>query len=311
MARGPSVGLALGGGFLRGVAHVGVLKVLVEEGIPIHAVAGSSAGSLVAALFAAGLTPAQMKEKALALKPSDLFDGTGAVLRLLLLAGKKIAGMLNIPFPFREPMGLMKGKRLERTVERLVGKQLKFYELKNTCLVINAVDVTNGAMVLFMPGKYEMRHVAKTTTIIPPEDMVVMHNVPVAAAVRASSSVPGLYDPKLIGGRLLVDGGVRDNIPAEILKKLGLDVVLAVDVGYDGQSSYKVNSIIQVLSQSLDILGSESILMKLERYADVVIRPEIRNMSAWDFDRVEYCIKQGEIKAREMLPEIRRAIGHN
>jgi len=309
LVKRPCVGLALGGGFLRGAAHAGVLKVLVEEGIPIDVVAGTSSGSLAAALFAAGFTPEQMKEKALALKPPGLFDDFEVVRSLLLLAGKKIGDLLRLPFPFQVPKGLMSGKRLERTIERLIGRQVKFCDLKNACLVVTSVDLSNGALVLFMPGKYEMHRVAKPATIIPPEDMTVLHDVPVSVAVRASSSVPGLYEPKLIQGRLLTDGGVRDNIPAGVLKKMGLDVVLAVDVGYDGRTSHKVNSIIEVLFQSLDIMASESILMKLDQYADVVIRPEIKDVSVWDFDRISYCIKQGEKKTREMLPEIRKAVG--
>lgn len=301
--------MALGGGFLRGAAHAGVLKVLVEEGIPIHVVAGSSSGSLAAALFASGYTPDQIKKMACALKPADLFDGFEAVLNLLLLAGKKIADLLGLSYPFRVPMGLMSGNRLEYTINKMLGSQLEFSGLSKAFPVVTSVDVTNGAMVLFMSGRNKMRRDLKPVTIIPPKDVIVIHDVPVAAAVRASCSVPGLYEPKLIRGHLLTDGGVRDNVPAEVLKKMGVDVVLAVDVGYDGCSSHKVNSIMEVLFQSLDIMASESILMKLEENADLVIRPEIKNVSVWDFDKLNYCYEQGVRKTREMLPQIRKAVG--
>ena len=305
----PSVGLALGGGFLRGAAHAGVLKVLKEEKIPIHAVAGTSSGSLAAALFAAGFTPEQIQQKARQLRPAHVFDGLEAVFNLLLLAGKKLADILHLPFPFTVPLGLMTGRRLERTIERMLTRDLSFSQLHKVLLAITAVDLKNGALVLFMPDKYRTRRIAKPLSIIPPEDMVIMHDIPVSAAVRASSSIPGLYQPKLIAGHLLTDGGVRDNVPAEVLKKLGLDVVLAVDVGYDGYSSHRVDSMVQVLFQSLDIMGSESMHMKLDRYADVIIRPLIKNVSVWDFDKVTYCVEQGEKIAREMLPQIRKAVG--
>lgn len=306
----PSVGLALGGGFLRGAAHAGVLKVLMEEKIPVHAVAGSSSGSLAAALFAAGFTPEQIQQKSRQLKPAHVFDGFEAVINLLLLAGKKLADILHLPFPFTVPLGLMTGRRLECTIERMLTTNLLFSQLNNVLLAITAVDLKNGALILFMPDKYRVRYrVAQPLSIIPPKDMVVIHDIPVSAAVRASSSIPGLYQPKLIKGHLLTDGGVRDNVPAEVLKKLGLDVVLAVDVGYDGYSSHRVDSMVQVLFQSLDIMGSESMHMKLDRYADVIIRPLIKNVSVWDFDKVTYCVEQGEKVAREMLPQIRKAVG--
>jgi NTE family protein len=309
-AEGPSVGLALGGGFLRGAAHVGVLKVLVEEDIPIHAVAGTSSGSLAAAMFAAGFSPEKIKEKTLSLKPNHVYDGFEALLSLFLLVGKKIADMLHIPFPFRVPLGLMTGTRFERTVERMLGKQLYFRDLRKVCLAVTSVDLSNGAMVLFMPEVHEMYRSAKPTTIIPPEDVVIISDIPVSAAVRASTALPGLFEPKVVHGRLLTDGGVRDNVPVEVLKKMGFDVVLAVDVGYDGISIHRVDSIIQVLFQSMDIMASESILMKLDDYADCVIRPEIRNISVWDFDMLNYCIEQGEKMTRQMLPKIREIISH-
>lgn len=309
MKKGPYVGLALGGGFLRGAAHAGVLKVLVEEGIPIHVVAGSSSGSLAAALFACGYTPQQIKDFALGLRPGNVFDGLEAVYNMFLLAIKKIADLLGLSLPLRVPLGLMSGKRLERNINQGLGSGLMFSDLTTACLVVTAVDVTTGSMILFMPEQTEfLLHTAGPVTIIPPVDKIIINDVPVAAAVRASCSVPGLYEPKPLRGHVLVDGGVRNNIPADVLKKMGLDVVISVDVGYDGYSSHRVTSITEVLLQSLDIMASESMLIKLKETAGIVIRPEIRDVSVWDFDKLYYCYEQGENKAREMLPVIHKAI---
>lgn len=300
MSEGPKVGLALGGGFLRGTAHIGVLKVLHRAGIPVHMVAGTSAGSVVAALYAAGYSPAEMEEIALGLRPGDLFDYGPAVFNLFLLAGDMLCRRLGLPFPGRRPLGLMSGAGLERIMRQLLGRQRLFGETEIP-LGITAVDARDGTLVIFREGAPRAR------TILPPEDHVTS-GVPVATAVRASTAVPGLFEPVRLGERVLVDGGIRENIPAYVLRRMGAELVVAVDVGYSGQRVRRVEQIMDVLTQSLEIVTSEVINLKMERYAHLVIRPMIRNTGAWDFDRIGYCIGQGETAASGMVDEIRRQL---
>lgn len=300
MKSGPVVGLALGGGFLRGVAHIGVLKAFERENIPVHMVAGTSAGSLVAALYAAGYKPEQMAQITTTLRPGVIFDYGRAVVNLLLMTADYFCRLLQIPFPGRRPLGLMNGGKIKALMNRLLDSPQLSGAVKIP-LAITAVDARDGALVIFRENMDGMR------TIFPPGDVVV-HDMPVATAIRASIAVPGLFEPVQMGERLLVDGGLRENIPAYVLRQMGADFIIAVDVGFNGSLPYPIESIVDILTQSLEIISSESVVPKLEQYADVVICPVIKNMSAWDFDRLEYCIERGEAAARAAVDEIKRRL---
>ena len=300
MSNEPAVGLALGGGFLRGVAHIGVLRAFQKSDIPVHMVAGTSAGSIVAALHAVGYTPDKMEEITFALHPRDVFDYGPAAVNLFLMSVDYLCQLLRIPFPGRRPLGLMNGCKLRALMNRLLGKQRLFGETKIP-LGITAVDARDGTLVIFREDAFEVR------TIIPPKDVFV-REMPVATAVRASTAVPGLFEPVRMGERLLVDGGIRENIPAYVLRQMGADFIIAVDVGYSGHLPHRLENIVDVLTQSLEIVSSESINLKLEQYADLVIRPVIKNMGPWDFHRIDYCIHQGEAAAEAMVNEIKRKL---
>jgi NTE family protein len=298
MMTGPLVGLALGGGVMRGMAHIGVLKVFLKSGIPVHMVAGTSSGSIVAALYASGYSPERMEEIAAGLRPRDIFDYGSSLIGLIIK--EIIAGMLPLPSVPRRRLGLMQGKKLEALLERLLGKDRLFSETK-VPLGITAVDARDGTLVIFSGDAPTIR------TVLPPEDNFVT-NVPVAKAVRASIAVPGIFEPVRLDDRILVDGGVRDNVPSYVLRRMGADFVIAVDVGYDGVQQRRIDNIIDMLTQSFELVISEGINLKLERYADVVIRPVIK-MSPWDFEKIEYCIRRGELAAAGAVEEIKQKLG--
>ncbi|WP_027366035.1 patatin-like phospholipase family protein [Desulfotruncus alcoholivorax] len=295
----PLVGLALGGGVLRGMAHIGVLRALREAGIPVDMVAGTSAGSIVAALYASGYSPRQMQEIVEKLKSRDIFDYASLMGNLFLIAGDTTAGLLRIPYPFRKPLGLMKGIKLDVLLNKWLGQTRLFAQTKIP-LAIVAVDVRDAGLVIFLDGDIATR------TVLPPEDKYIS-NQKISLAVRASSSVPGMFEPVRLGERLLVDGGLRDNVPASVLRRMGADIVIAVDVGYDGSSTHRVDNIFDIVVQSYEIMMSESMNLKIERYADVIIRPVIK-MGPWEFERIGYCIKQGELETRKKVDEIKRKI---
>ncbi|WP_027717321.1 patatin-like phospholipase family protein [Desulfovirgula thermocuniculi] len=293
------LGLALGGGFWRGIAHIGVLKAFEEAGIVPDLVAGTSAGSIVAALYCSGWRPEELEELALNLQPRDLYDSVPMVLNLSLMAIKVVVDALHLPFPLPAPLGLMSGYKLERWVESHL-EEKTFLELKKM-LAITAVDICTGHRIVFVGEGICPAGRA--------EDVFFLCGVPVAEAVRASCSVPGLFEPKRIGGRLLVDGGLRENVPVEVLRLLGAEVVVGVDVGDEGRHYRPVENIVQLLSQSLDIIGEEVTRHKLERYADVVIRPFLAGVGAWDFARRAHCIARGEEAARQAVPALQKLLG--
>lgn len=288
------IGLALGGGFLRGVAHIGVLKVLEEHGLQPDVVAGTSAGSIVASLYAAGWPIKDMEKLALSLRPDQIYDRWSTIGNLVSIAGNVVADCLRIPWPFAPALGVMKGRRLECFLKHYLG-DINFKQLKFT-LAITAVDINSGARVIFVHQPL-LRAVQ--------QDVVFMRNVKVDQAVRASTAVPGVFEPKRINNRLLVDGGLREQVPAEVLKALGADIVLAVDVGYDGESK-EVTNIIHLLVQTLDIIRNDAIKRELDQSADLVLRPIIDKMGPLDFHLIPHAIAQGEKAALACLPQIKK-----
>ncbi|MCG8401944.1 MAG: patatin-like phospholipase family protein [Firmicutes bacterium] len=305
MSDRPMVGLALGGGFLRGTAHIGVLKVFRRAGIPVDMVAGTSAGSIMAALYASGHSPEEMEKIALGLRHRDLFDYGPTLVNLLLIACDLLGQYTRLPVPGRRPLGLMKGAKLEAMLDRLLGKKRLLSETQIP-VGITAVDARDGTLVVFRAGEDRERD-TKGFTLVPPQD-VYLRNVPLARAIRASIAVPGLFEPVKLEGRLLVDGGLRENVPSYVLRQMGADLVIAVDVGYDGHRAHALDNIVDLLVQSLEIVSSESINLKLERYADLLIRPVIKNMGSWDFGKVKYCIGRGEFAATNALDDIKKRL---
>jgi NTE family protein len=174
------VGLALGGGGARGMAHVGVIRVLEREGIPIDCIAGTSAGSLVGASYAAGIRDQRLLEMALHLRWRDI---------------------ARLVWPRQ---GFVSFERMESFLVRTVGDRT-FADLEMPYAAI-AADLATGEQVVLKEGR-------------------------LAPAVRASCSVPGLVTPVEVNGRLLVDGGIVNNVPISVVRDLGADVVIAVGLG--------------------------------------------------------------------------------
>ncbi|NBB90007.1 MAG: patatin family protein, partial [Spirochaetes bacterium] len=172
------VGLALGGGAARGIAHVGAIKVLEEHGIHIDYVAGTSAGSLIGALYCSGYTWEEIRDIV-----ADV--NWGNLVQPSLFSSK----------------GLVNPSKLEKLLDKLISNKT-FEELEIPLRVVS-VDLLTGELYIFREG-------------------------PVARAVRASSSIPGMFSPLEWNGMVLVDGGVKNNMPADIVRDMGADIVIAV-----------------------------------------------------------------------------------
>lgn len=206
-------GLALGGGFLRGAAHIGVLKVLTSEGFKPDLVAGTSAGSIIASLYCSGWSPERLEKIALKLKPGYFYDLYSTIINLGGMAIAALLDFFKLPFYINVPLGLTSGRRLKAWLEGELERKT-FYDL-GTTLAITSVDINTGQRIVFVSGakEYDRLRVSK--------DIVFIRGVKVADAVVASCAVPGFFTPKKIGIRLLVDGGLRENIPVEVLSLMG------------------------------------------------------------------------------------------
>ncbi|MFY9135129.1 MAG: patatin-like phospholipase family protein [Bacillota bacterium] len=286
------IGLALGSGGLRGAAHIGVIDELERAGICPHMVAGTSSGSLIAAMCGAGMSVAEMEEIALGVQARDIIDSPGttlfylAVPLALLFCGQKS----------RLPKGMLRGARLESFLKANFG-DMKMTDLKMPCAVVS-VDLHSGEKIVFTSEAVRSECFKGTVYV----------DGHVADAVRASCSIPGVFFWKEWDGRYLVDGGVREPVPARVLKELGCDYVIAVDLGYTGQADSKVGDLPSIITQSLDILGEEVSDYVLFHYADVVVKPRLYNVALTDVARIPECIEAGRRAAVEALPAIRRGI---
>ncbi|HUL59731.1 MAG TPA: patatin-like phospholipase family protein [Anaeromyxobacteraceae bacterium] len=255
----PRVALVLGGGAARGFAHVGVLHVLEDAGIPVDLIVGTSAGSLVGALYADGYGAPELERLSRDLDRDAFFDFSLA--------------------PALFGTGLARGARLERWVRDHLRSQ-RIEELAIPYAAV-ATDLDDGSVVVLDRGE-------------------------VATAVRASSAVPGVFEPVQLGQRLLVDGGVVANLPVKVARARGADVVIAVDVtALSGKA--KPSSFVEVVMRAVIIMTHEGV-EEAARAADVLVAPAVGDVDLLDFGAKDRAIAAGAAAAREKLPEIRRAV---
>lgn len=255
----PRIALALGGGAARGFAHIGVIRVLEAEKIPIDLVVGTSVGSLIGALYAQKRDVFELEWTAFSLTQDDLID-TGVM--------NAIVGM-----------GLAKGERLER-----------FVESKVTVKTIEALQIPFAAVA----------------TDLNWGDKVVLDKGSVARAVHASSAIPGLFEPVAHQGKILVDGGVVENIPIATARERGADLVIAVDISGDVGNA-NIRNLVDVLVQANNIMFARN-SENSKRGADVLVSPDVRGVAMLDFTQKKRCMQAGMDAARAAIPRIREAI---
>jgi NTE family protein len=271
------IGLALSAGAARGLAHVGVIQVLEEHGIPVHAIAGSSMGAYVGALWAAGKTGQDLQNLAAEIPTR------WALFRLLDPA---------IP-PFR---GLFRGNRLRaRLDEDLLGAT--FADLKKE-FYVTAADIAS-------------------------HELHVINSGSVALAVHASAAVPGLCVPVTIGGRELVDGGVVDPVPVDVLRDAGCDLIISssvvpspaeVNAGMEGVghlprgwlskwNPFSAGNLIDILRRSITSAQIRTASMS-ECFADIVLRPHTAGTQWHDYHHWRHYIDLGRAAAEEKLTDL-------
>jgi NTE family protein len=281
-------GLALSGGGLRGMAHIGVLKALHEEGLKPSWISGASAGAMVSGVYACGYTPQQMDEIARNMDTRILDVDYGGILKSLI----------TCPFKKDLPMsGVYKGDYVEKLFRELTGGRLM--REVGFPIAITAVDIQNGQTVVFTDDRSRF----------PAEDGSILYrdDAPLYLAIRASIAIPAVFRPCRVQGQLLVDGGVTDGMPVMALKKMGAPKVLAVNLGYSGQRRDEVDSIIEIGSQALDIMVG-NINAASGRYADYVLNPQIYDVALRDVSRMGECIDRGYTAAISHMDEIKRAL---
>lgn len=255
----PKIALVLGGGAARGFAHVGVIRALEQEKIPIDMIVGTSVGSLIGAIYANDMNSFELEWTAFTLGKDDLFDyGIFSA----------IAGM-----------GLARGDKLEEFVRTKVSTA-NIEDLKLPFAAV-ATDLNRGTRVVLDKGS-------------------------VARAVRASSAIPGVFNPVEFQGRLLVDGGLMDNIPISVAREKGADIVIAVDIS-ENVVNFNITNIVEVVLQSVNIMFDENCKNK-KKDADVLIAPAVGDVGMLDFTQKKRCMQAGIEATQKAMPEIKKKI---
>lgn len=285
--------LSLSGGGARGAAHVGVLKALEEEGLKPSVLSGTSAGALVAAFYAYGISVEELEQWVYWLAKN----------------GKRyldvdFLGMLKliIQVLFRKEItvsGIFKGKKLEKIICEMIGdSQIETISKK---LIIPAVDLNTGKTIIFSNETPTEEGIKK--------EMQWETSGKLCKIVRASTSVPGVFQPVEFKQYYLVDGGVTQNLPVDLLAAIGEDNILAVDVG----SAYKKpkdRSIVEVLTRSFEIMGNalKECTSERERY---LLRPELPDKALLlSFECMPECMRLGYEDAKKKMPQIKKALGN-
>jgi NTE family protein len=283
-AERPKVGVALGGGAAKGLAHIGVLKVLEEVGMPVDCITGVSMGSVVGGLYAMGCTTAELESLVVAMDWVEIFSDREPR-RVLSMEQKRWDSRCITTLPMdgvrvRTPSGLTEGKNLIRLFSQLSLPLQRSGDFKNFPIPFACVatDIMTGEAVVLDKGF-------------------------LSDAMRASMSIPTVFSPIRIDGRLLVDGGLARVLPAEDVRRLGADIVIGVDVGRREYTQEELNSFITISNQALNLVLGPS-LEEQQRLCDILIQPDMEGVALSDFVSAGRIIKKGEEAARAMLPRL-------
>jgi len=251
----PKVGIALSAGAARGLAHIGVLQVFVENKIPIDMITGTSAGAIVGTLYAAGTDMYTLARMAQELNWNKLVNLT--VPRLGLVSSEPIYELM-----------------------KFLTRNLSFEALPIPAAVV-ATDIQTGEEVVIKSGN-------------------------LADGVRASMSIPGIFVPVELDGRLLVDGALVNRVPAHTCRELGADIVIAVDVGLPPVGK-KVKNLGNIIMRTIEILDRENAKFR-PIDADVIVRPDLSNVTSTQLNRAGEIIAAGREAAEASLREIQEIL---
>ena len=282
-ARRLRVGLVLSGGGARGAAHIGVLKVLEELHVPVDAIAGTSMGAVVGGLYASGLSADEVEAVIGSIDWQDAFRDRPA--RTVLNFRRK---QDDREFLVLAPLGLRAG-RLHLPRGLIQGQKL------NQMLRIGLLPVADVVDFDRLPIPFRA-----LATDLSTGEPVVFRSGSLATAVRASMAAPGVFAPVDVAGRQLVDGGLTDNLPVDLIREMDVDVVIAVDVSSPLKPASELDSALSVSNQMVSILMNTASLRSraLLGPRDVLVTPSLGDLSSVDFGRVRDAIAAGQQAAR-------------
>jgi len=289
--RRPKIGVVFGGGGAKGAAHIGVLKVLEEQKIPVDYIAGTSMGAIVGALYASGLSAGELEKVITAIDWKDVFSGEPdrrdrdyrrkredyEILSGLSVGikGGKVA----------MPKGLIKDQKVNVLFEMLMLHASDIDDFDKLPIPFRAVaaDLETGEMVVIKGGR-------------------------LADAARASMSVPGVFPPVELNGRLMIDGGIVRNVPIDIVREMGADIVICIDVGKPLPARKDLGGSFAILNQMVGIMMQKNVNEQIKTLGpqDVYINPALGKLDSGDFDKAAEISRIGEKAAREKIDSLKR-----
>jgi NTE family protein len=289
-AQRPRVGLVLSGGGARGAAHIGVIRALEELQIPIDAVVGTSMGAVVGGLYASGLSGAQIEAVFAKLDWQEMFRDR-APRRELVYRRKQddrsylVDGALGVRDGAEVvfPLGLIQGQKIAQVLRAAtlqVGSETDFDRLATPFRAL-ATDLETGEPVVLAQGD-------------------------LATVMRASMSAPGVFAPVEIDGRLLVDGGLVDNLPVDLGRSLGVDRLIVVDVSFPLAARAELGSALDVTNQMIGIMIRRDTLAARARLRpeDLLVEPDLGRLSSLDFERVPQVMYAGRAAVERLGPQL-------
>jgi NTE family protein len=292
----PKIGLVLSGGAARGLAHIGVLKALEEQGVKIDAIAGTSMGAVIGGLYASGYKIDELEKLALGIDWQQALSDAPPREDIPFRRKQDDRDFLvKQKLRFRDdgslglPLGVIQGQNLALLLESMLAHASDTRDFDKLPIPFRAVatDIASGEKVVFRKG-----HLPRV--------------------IRASMSIPAVFAPVEMDGRLLVDGGMTDNIPLDVARDMGVDIAIVVDIGTPLRSRQQLATVVDVLNQSITLMtrrNSEEQLATLHKN-DVLIQPPLASFGVTDFGRAQEMIDAGYRATRILdarLAPLRRA----
>jgi NTE family protein len=287
----PRIGLVLGGGGAKGAAHVGVLKVLEELRIPVDSIAGTSMGAIVGGMYASGMSPAEIEQFLISTDWNEMF--TDDTQRQDVGFRRKSEDYENLA---RISLGYRDGHFLSAKALFEAEKIGLLFEMQ--LLAVSGIKDFDRLPVPFRAISADLET----------GEMVVLGSGRLAEAVRASMSLPGIFPPVVIGGRYLTDGGIVRNLPVDVVRSLGADIIIAVDVGKPLAGHEALGSSLVVMDQAMDIMIKDNVRRQIALLGerDVLLRPDLGTIGTEDFERGAEAAGRGERAARQAAGELSR-----
>lgn len=284
----PKIGLVLGGGGALGFAHIGVLKVLEEQQIPIDYIAGTSMGAIVAGMYASGMSPDEIEQQFISLNWWDVLKDQSPHQDLVYRRKEENKRFMGAELGFNHwklqlSSGISEGQKLNNVIESFVlnSSGITDFDQLNIPYRAVATDLREGKSVVLRSGN-------------------------LARAMRASMAVPGAFSPVRIRDQVFVDGGVFNNIPVDVAKEMGAEFIIAVDVGkssFDKSKEGDFNTLGEVVYRTYTIMQRPDQEKQLSQ-ADLVISPDLNGFSPAQFHCVKDIIPRGKVAAEHVRNDL-------